>query len=155
MMDGAGVELDDLDIEILNALMEDGRQSFRQVAEDVDSTPATVINRVERMQDEGVITGFSADVDFQQVGYQAMAAIEVIVSGDDISAVEDLVVDHDNVVSGYSITGDTDILLIVKFETREALTAFVKDQLVASESVEKTITHMVLDTLCEDRSPAL
>lgn len=149
------VELDELDIKILNKLLDDGRMSFRKIAEHVDSTPATVINRVERMQENDVIRGYSADIDYQQLGYQAIAAIEIIVKGDSVQTVEDHIADHNNVVSAFTITGDTDMLLLVKFETREQLTDFVKEYLVGSENVKKTITHMTLDIIKEDQNPRL
>lgn len=149
------VELDELDVNILNKLLQDGRKSFRKIAEAVDSTPATVINRVDRMQEEGVIRGYSADIDYQKLGYQAIAAIEIVVRGDSIDEVENHIKDHNNVVSAYTITGDTDMLLLVKFETREELTGFVKDYLVGSDQVKKTITHMTLDVLKENADPQL
>ncbi len=155
MADDDAVELDELDRKIVNRLLEDGRKSFRQIAEAVDSTPATVINRVDRMQDEGVIEGYSADVNYQRIGYQAIAAIEIVVKGNDVDAVEEQVRDHNNVVSAYTITGDTDMLLLVKFATRSDLTEFVKRNLVGSDRVKKTITHMTLDVLKEHKNPSL
>ncbi|MFB6076729.1 MAG: Lrp/AsnC family transcriptional regulator [Candidatus Nanohaloarchaea archaeon] len=120
------VDIDDLDREILNTLMTEGRKSFRQIAEDVDSTPATVINRVERLQEEGVIRGYAADIDYRELGYEGIAAIEVILQGDDLSAVTEEIEQHDNVVTAYTITGDTDALLLVKFPDRASLTEFVQ-----------------------------
>lgn len=152
---GDRVEIDDLDRKILNRLLEEGRKSFRQIAEDVDSTPATVINRVDRLTDEGVIQGYGADLDYRKLGYQGIAAIEVIVTGDALGEVKEMVADHDNVVTAYAITGDTDILLMVKFETREELSQFVQKDLLGTDRVEKTITHMALDVLKEDADPPL
>lgn len=150
---GADVTLDDLDRDILNLLLEEGRTSFRQVAEQVDSTPATVINRVDRLEMEGVITGYSADIDYRSLGYDGIAAVEVIVRGEALSALAEEVEEHDNVVTAYTITGDTDLLLLVKFEDREQLSTFVQEELVGSENVEKTITHMALDVLKEGEDP--
>lgn len=149
------VEIDELDRDILNVLLEEGRKSFRKVAGDVDSTPATVINRVDRLEDEGVITGYSADVDYQRLGYDGLAAIEVIVKGDALEDLKDEVEDHENVVTAYVITGDTDILLLVNFRDRKDLNDFVQDELVASDNVEKTITRVVLDVVKEDEKPGL
>ncbi|MDY6769716.1 MAG: Lrp/AsnC family transcriptional regulator [Candidatus Nanohaloarchaea archaeon] len=149
------VELDELDRNILNVLLEDGRRSFRQVAEAVDSTPATVINRVDRLQEEGVITGYSADLDYRRLGYDGLAAVEVVVKGNSLEGVRSEIEDHDNVVTAYTMTGDTDILLLVAFRDRQELTGFVQEELVGSDHVEKTITHMVLDVIKEGEDPGL
>lgn len=147
------VEVDELDRKILNALLDDGRKSFRKVAESVDSTPATVINRVEKLQDNGVITGYSADLDYTRLGYEAIAVIEVIVKVEHAQDVEEEIAEHNNVVSVYSVTGDTDVLAVVKFEDREDLTSFIQDELLDSDKVEKTITHMAFDIFKEGANP--
>lgn len=155
MANDTHVETDELDRKILNKLLEEGRKSFRQIAEDVGSTPATVINRVDRLTEEGVITGYSADIDYRRLGYQGIAAIEVIVRGDRLDEVAAELRAHNNVVSAYTITGDTDILVLVKFRHREELSEFVQQDLLGSDVVEKTITHMALDILKEDADPRL
>jgi DNA-binding Lrp family transcriptional regulator len=152
---GNTVEIDDLDKKIINKLLDDGRMSFRKIAEAVDSTPATVINRVERLEEEDVISGYGANVDYRKLGFGGIAAIEVVIEGEFMKIVEEELAKHNNVVSVYSISGDTDILAIVKFRNREKLTSFIKDELLASEKVEKTITHMTFDVFKEDENPRL
>lgn len=149
------VEIDELDRKIINKLLDDGRMSFRKIAEQVDSTPATVINRVERLEEEGVVTGYSAKVDYRQLGYEGIAAVEIVIEGEFMKIVEEELAELNNVVSVYSISGDTDILALVKFQNREELTDFIKNELLASDKVEKTITHMMFDVFKENESPRL
>lgn len=149
------IEIDELDKKIINKLLEDGRMSFRKIAEAVDSTPATVINRVERLEEEDVITGYGANVDYKRLGYDGIAAIEVVIEGEFMEVVEEELAKHNNVVSVYSISGDTDILAIVKFKNRDELTTFIKDEVLASDKVEKTITHMMFDVFKENNNPRL
>ncbi len=149
------VEVDELDRKIINKLLEDGRKSFRKIAEQVDSTPATVINRVERLEEEGVVTGYSANVDYRRLGYEGVAAVEIVIEGEFMKVVEEELSKLNNVVSVYSISGDTDVLAIVKFQNREELTNFIKNDLLASEKVEKTITHMMFDVFKENENPQL
>ncbi|MDY6769207.1 MAG: Lrp/AsnC family transcriptional regulator [Candidatus Nanohaloarchaea archaeon] len=151
----AQADIDELDRDILNVLLREGRKSFRQVAEEVDSTPATVINRVDQLEEDGVITGYTADLDYRTLGYDGVAAVEVVVKGDTLPELKDEIAAYDQVVSAYTITGDTDLLLLVKFNEQEDLTEFVQDELVGSENVEKTITHMIMDVLKECEDPPL
>lgn len=149
------VEIDDLDRRILNKLSTDGRMSFRKIAEHVDSTPATVINRVERLEEEEVITGYAANIDYRRLGYEGLAAVEIVVEGTYMKEVEKELAKINNVVSVYSISGDTDVLAIVKFKDRDELTDFIKDDLLSSDKVEKTITHMMFDVFKEGNNPEL
>jgi DNA-binding Lrp family transcriptional regulator len=60
-----GHRIDDLDRRIIHALMRDGRATATSIAETAGVSGATVRNRVERLEDRGVITGYRADVDFE------------------------------------------------------------------------------------------
>lgn len=55
--------LDDIDREILQLLAEDARRSYREIAERVDRSPPTVSDRIDRLQETGVIERFTLDVD--------------------------------------------------------------------------------------------
>lgn len=57
------VDLDDLDLEILELLLEDGRRSFNDIAERVGVSGPTVSDRIDRLIDRGVIRRFTVDVD--------------------------------------------------------------------------------------------
>ncbi len=142
-------DIDELDRKILTKLQEDGRKSFREIAKEVDSTAVTVINRVNKMQDSGIIQGYTAKIDYEKLGYRVVAAIEIIVRGEHLKEVEDRLNSHPNVTAVYEITGDTDVLIITKFRDRDELGAFVVEYLLDSDQVEKTITHVAFGTYGE------
>ncbi|RBI62188.1 Lrp/AsnC family transcriptional regulator [halophilic archaeon] len=56
-------ELDATDREILRLLMENARRSYRDIGEQVGLSPPTISERVDRLEDMGVIQGFTLDVD--------------------------------------------------------------------------------------------
>jgi DNA-binding Lrp family transcriptional regulator len=60
--------IDDLDRRIVYALMRDGRATATSIAEASSVSGATVRNRIERLEDHGVITGYRAHVDFEAAG---------------------------------------------------------------------------------------
>lgn len=63
-------ELDDIDREILYALQEDARNlSSGEIADRTDASSSTVRKRIQRLEESGVIKGYSADVDYQKSGY--------------------------------------------------------------------------------------
>lgn len=68
------VRLDDVDRRIIHALMEDARNtSAPMIAEDLDVSPGTVRNRIERLEAEGVIQGYTAMIDFERADGRLMA----------------------------------------------------------------------------------
>lgn len=144
-----GYELDELDREILNVLQEDARLSFRKIAERVDSTAVTVINHVEKMEEAGVINGYTVDLNYQELGYDVTAVIRVRVKGKHLEAIEERLGQHDNVLAVYEVTGDTDILVISRFASRKELGSFVIETLAGQDDIEETITHIAFDTYLE------
>lgn len=142
-------EIDELDRKILTKLQQDGRMSFREIAKQIDSTAVTVINRVDKMKDKGIVQGYTVDIDYRKIGYHIVAAIELIVKGEHLQEIEDRLFEQPNVTAVYEITGDTDILLIAKFKDRDQLGSFVVGDLLDSDLVEKTITHVAFDTYME------
>lgn len=68
--------LDDLDHRILHALQRDARHaSSNEIAEEMDVSPSTVRKRIERLEANGVVTGYHADIDYEQAGYQLQVQI--------------------------------------------------------------------------------
>jgi DNA-binding Lrp family transcriptional regulator len=63
-------EIDDVDKAILHALQEDARNmSSGDIAERTGTSGSTVRKRIQRLESDGVIKGYSADVDYQKSGY--------------------------------------------------------------------------------------
>lgn len=68
------VRLDEVDRRIIYALMEDARNtSAPMIAEGLDVSPGTVRNRIERLEAEGVIQGYTATINFEQADGRLMA----------------------------------------------------------------------------------
>jgi len=61
-------ELDETDAEILRLLVEDGRKPYAEIANEVDMSSPSVIERVERLHEVGVIEGFEARLDRSMLG---------------------------------------------------------------------------------------
>ncbi|SIR68549.1 DNA-binding transcriptional regulator, Lrp family [Haladaptatus litoreus] len=60
-------ELDSTDIEILQLLLEDARRPYREIADVVNLSPPSVSNRVERLQDLGIVRRFTVEMDQTQL----------------------------------------------------------------------------------------
>jgi DNA-binding Lrp family transcriptional regulator len=76
--------LDDIDRQIIHALMSDARNtSAPMIAEDMNVSAGTVRNRIERLEEAGVIRGYTAIVDFEQAGGRLTSVFMCTVPADE------------------------------------------------------------------------
>jgi Lrp/AsnC family leucine-responsive transcriptional regulator len=149
MTDTEHLDIDDLDHEILSILCDDSRVSSRKIAQRCKVSVGTVLSRIKRMEDAGIIKGYTTLLDHERLGYQLTAIAEITVSKGKLLEMEQAISKHPNVCAVYDITGLTDALVIAKFRTREELSKFTKAML-AMPFIERTNTHLVLTTIKED-----
>jgi DNA-binding Lrp family transcriptional regulator len=143
------MSLNETDLKILQVLLEDARFSSRQIAKRVGVSVGTVLSRIKKMEDEGIIKGYSVIMDHEKLGYQLTVVMEVTVSKGRLIEMENEIAKIPNVCSVYDVTGLTDAFIIAKFKTREELGRFTK-RLLALPYIERTNTHVVLTTMKED-----
>jgi len=141
--------IDALDRKILMLLSEDSRASYREIAKRCNVSPGTVLSRVKRMEEAGIIVGYTTVLDHEKLGYELTAVAEITVSKGKLLEMEQAISRNPNVCAVYDITGLTDALVIAKFRTREELSKFTKGML-AMPFVDRTNTHLVLTTIKED-----
>ncbi len=146
---------DDLDKRILKELESDARQSFREMAKKTHVSVVTVSQRVRKMEEEGVIRGYFASVNHQKLGYDITTITEVTVSKGKLIEVQEKIAKMEQVCAVYDVTGIEDSIVISKFKSRDEVSSFAKE-LLGIVHVERTNTHMVLNTYKEDfRYPML
>jgi DNA-binding Lrp family transcriptional regulator len=143
------MELDSIDQKILNALLEDSRLSYRQIAKNTGISAATVMNRVNTLQTNGVIRGFTVLIDYDKLGFEFDVIIEVRVAHGKLHEVKRKLAADYNIVAVYDATGDFDVTLIGRFKNRKQLDAYVK-KIQTFEHVERTNTKLILKTIKEE-----
>jgi len=143
------MDLDGTDVKILRILRSDARLSSRQIAKKTGVSIGTVLSRMKKMEQAGIIKEYSAIVDHEKVGYELTVVIEVTVSKGKLSEIAKEIAKVPNVCCVYNVTGLTDAMVIAKFKRREELSSFTK-YLLSLPYVERTNTHVVLTTMKED-----
>lgn len=112
-------EVDDVDRSILYALQEDARNTTSgEIADTIGKSDSTVRKRIQRLEEDGVVKGYSADVDYAASGYPLRMLLfctaEISERGD---LIED-VLEIDGVVSVQElVTGDENLLVTAVGET--------------------------------------
>ncbi|MCW4047107.1 MAG: Lrp/AsnC family transcriptional regulator [Candidatus Bathyarchaeota archaeon] len=143
------MELSETDVKILKCLLEDARFSSRQIAKNVGVSVGTVLSRIKKMEDEGLIKGYAAILDHEKQGYELTVVTEITVSKGRLVEMESEIAKIPNVCAVYDVTGLNDAVIIAKFKSREDLGKFTKS-LLAMPFVERTNTHVVLTTVKEN-----
>jgi len=141
--------LDPTDVKILESLLKDARLSSRQLARKIGVSVGTVLDRIKRMEQNGVIRGYSAMLDHEKLGYELTVVTEITVSKGKLLEMEKQIGKISSVCAVYDVTGSTDAIAIAKFKSRKELSAFTKN-LLAMPFVERTNTHLALTTVKED-----
>jgi DNA-binding Lrp family transcriptional regulator len=142
-------ELDETDVEILENLLTDGRLSSRQMARKIGVSVGTVITKIRRMEQGGIIKGYCAILDHERLGYELTVVTEITVSKGKLLEMEKEIGKNPNVCAVYDVTGSIDAIAVAKFKNRIELSEFTKG-LLAMPFVERTNSHVVLTTVKED-----
>ncbi|MDR0471699.1 MAG: Lrp/AsnC family transcriptional regulator [Nitrososphaerota archaeon] len=143
------MELTETDVKILKGLIEDARFSSRQIAKNVGVSVGTVLSRIKKMEDEGLIKGYSVILDHEKLGFQLTVVTEITVSKGKLVETENEIAKISNVCGVYDVTGSTDAIIVAKFKNREDLSNFTK-KLLTLPYIERTNTHIVLTTVKEN-----
>ena len=137
------LHIDDVDRKILSELLRDCRRSYRSLARRAGVSVGTILSRIRKLENAGVIRGYSALLDHEKLGYQLTVVAEITVLKGKLLEMEEAIGKLPNTCAVYDVTGLTDALVIAKFHTREELSKFTKN-LLGMPFVDRTNTHVVL-----------
>ena len=143
------MNIDNVDRKILSEYVKDARLSFREVAKHIGVSVGTVLSRTKKMEQEGLIKGFTVLLDDEKLGYPLTALTEVTVSKGKLVEIEKEIAKLSSTCAVYDVTGQTDAIIIGKFRNRQELSTFTKS-ILSLNYVEHTNTHLVLTTIKED-----
>jgi DNA-binding Lrp family transcriptional regulator len=124
-------DIDDVDRAILYALQEDARNmSSGDIAERTGTSDSTVRKRIQRLESEGVIKGYSASVDYQKSGYPLRMLLYCTASIPDRGDIVPEILEIDGVVSVQElVTGEQNLLVTAVGETDSDITPVAQELL--------------------------
>jgi Lrp/AsnC family leucine-responsive transcriptional regulator len=141
-------DLDAIDRRLLRALQEDGRISNAELARRCHLSAAACFERVRRLRERKVITGYVAQVDPARVGRGLLIFVEVLLdrtTGDVFDAFADAVRRQPEVLECHMVAGGFDYLIKARVGDMDAYRAFLGDVLVKMPGVRETRTYAALE----------
>lgn len=138
------MELDDTDRAILRELQGDARTPFSEIARRIDMSSATVHDRVTRMESEGVIDGYNADIDTAALGLDVEAYVGLRIQQGATEAVLETLESVEEVQEVVLVTGEWDALMHIVVADTQALRTLIFDRVGDIEGVERSHTMVVL-----------
>jgi Lrp/AsnC family transcriptional regulator, leucine-responsive regulatory protein len=143
------VALDDTDRQIIAALMEDGRLPIAALGRRISLSPAATAERVRRLEQAGVITGYRARVDPRALGYPLTALVRVRPSAGQLRKIADLAAEIPQIAECHRITGEDCFYIKLHLRSIEELPGLLDRFLLYGQ----TTTSIVNDSPIPDRPP--
>ncbi len=143
----ADITLDEIDIQILKRLQEDGRITNVELAQTVGLTAPPCLRRMRALEDSGVITAYHAAVDSSKMGYTitvfAMVSLKSQAESD-LQAFEDHVQRLPEVRECYMLNGEIDFMLKVVAKDLQQFQNFLTSELTSAPNVASVKTSLTI-----------
>lgn len=142
------MKLDAYDRAILRKLQQEGRISNQDLAENVNLSPSPCLRRVRRLEEEGVIDGYTARLNARRLGLNLMAFIQISMDKhipERFQGFESAVANFPEVLECHLITGQAaDYLLKVVVEDMDGYQHFLLNKITRIEGVSGVQSSFVL-----------
>lgn len=147
---GRDLDLDAIDLQILDAMQDDARQSRADVARQVGLSAAAAHERIRKLERVGVILRYAALLDPEKTHCDLLAFVEVFIDHPKREpAFLQAIAQMPQVQECHRVTGRATCLLKVRVHDRRALHKLILDRINAMPGVRGTETIVVLSTIKE------
>jgi Lrp/AsnC family leucine-responsive transcriptional regulator len=142
------MDLDKKDRLIINALQQDARQSLSALGKQIGLSQPAVSERVKKLEDAGVICGYSARIDLRAIGFRLQAVVRVRTTHEHIQRYVSLFESIPEVLDVVRVTGDDCFVVRCAFAEPEDLERVV-DALATHGSITTALilSHPVSKTI--------
>lgn len=148
--------MDALDREILSLLQKDGRATMTEVAAKVGLSVSACHRRFRDLEANGVIRGFSIDLDLDLLGMPFEALVFVTMKAGDGTAVasfEEAVAKLPGVVQAHRLFGEPDYQLYVATASKQHFQELYDSQLSLLPGVQRLTSTLVMKTVVDHHAP--
>lgn len=150
------MELDKFDIAILEALQRDARLSLQELGKQVGLTASPCWTRIRRMEDAGVIEGYSVRVNPDKVGLSETVILHVTLDSHSDEALFEFgkaLAEIPEVLEAYLVSGDYDYFIRVAVEGTRGYERFLRERLYKIPGIRHSKSSFVLRRLKQGQLP--
>ena len=147
--------LDGVDMELLRLLQVDARASNQSLADRVGLSPSACLRRLRRLEEAGVVTGYTALVDAEALGRGRTVVVELTLASqqrDALEAFEAAVVDVPGLRSCHLLAGEADYLLVLAVAGVDDYERIHRDHVGRLPGVSRVRTSVAMRTVVDRAS---
>lgn len=141
------ISLDAFDHQILRALEKNGALTNAQLSEVVNLSTSQCSRRRVRLEKGGIITGYHARLNAEAMGAALRAVVRVNLNSHSASNEKEFseaLVNYDEIVEAFSVSGDADYVLILQCENLERFADFIHSKLLRLSMINQVRSEIVL-----------
>lgn len=136
--------MDQVDRDILELLIENGRISYVDIGKELDLSRVAVRERVAKLIDDGVIEQFTVVINSSKAGKEISAFFDIDCEPGSLVKVAEALAENPSVVSCYQMTGPSTLHTHVLVENHAALEKFINEELYALKGITRVESHILL-----------
>jgi Lrp/AsnC family leucine-responsive transcriptional regulator len=136
MSQKASTNLDDIDCNILAELQPNARIPFTELGRRVGLSTPSVIERVRKMEDDGIIVGYRAHIDPAKIGRTVRAFIKVSVAGDKLAKFVAVAKKAPGILECHRVTGSESYIVQVA----------VRDTVHLEQTIDSLMPYVATNT---------
>ena len=143
-------QLDEIDRRILRALVANGRISNADLAREVGLSPSPCWQRVRRLEEEGVITGYTAVIDQEAMGVGETVMVEVSLERHDANVLEAFgraMLEIPEVLEVHLMAGEYDYFVKIAADGTKGVEEFLRERLFRIEGLRHSRSSFSLRCL--------
>ncbi len=144
------MKIDSIDKQILSILQQDAQITNVELAKKIGISPPTMLERVKRLEKNGIIKRYVAIVDPLKINKSVFAMVSVSLSAHQLSSVDQftrIIKKLDEVLECYHVAGEEDFILKVAVGSIDEYEKFILNKLTKINGVNKINTKFVLSTV--------
>jgi DNA-binding Lrp family transcriptional regulator len=135
--------IDELDARLIRALCDTPRAGVMELARQLGVARGTVQARLDKLQQRGVITGFTPDLDLRSMGYEVLAFVSLEIAQGRLADVCNHLRKIPEVLEIHSVTGPGDVLCRVVAHTNDHLQGVI-GRILETQGIDRTTTQIAL-----------
>jgi len=119
------VTIDEMNLKIIKMLEEDGRMTYKEIAERLGRAESTIRDRIQNLEEVGIIKGYRAVVDKHRLGWECDAVVLCNADPFSLNKALDVLSKHEHVHELLQISGDRRLLFRVRTKNSRELEEFI------------------------------